>query len=61
MGVNIKELHKIPERLGTGHRLCSGCGAPIVAKMVMMGFLLACMCMIITRNRWDRRCDRRNC
>ena len=37
MAVNIKELTKVPERLGPGHRLCAGCGAPIVAKMVMMG------------------------
>jgi len=37
MAVNIKELPKIPERLGSGHRMCAGCGAPIVAKMVMMG------------------------
>ncbi len=37
MKLNIKEFPKIPERLGSGHRLCSGCGAPIVAKMVLMG------------------------
>lgn len=37
MKINLKELIKQPERLGPGHRLCAGCGAPIVAKMIMMG------------------------
>ncbi|MDD5504808.1 MAG: thiamine pyrophosphate-dependent enzyme [Candidatus Omnitrophica bacterium] len=34
---NIKELSKLPERLGPGHRLCSGCGASIVARQVLLG------------------------
>lgn len=34
---NIKELAEIPERLTGGHRLCSGCGASIVARQVLMG------------------------
>jgi len=35
---NIKELsQKIPERLGPGHRLCSGCGASIAVRQVLMG------------------------
>ena len=34
---NIKELSKIPERLGSGHRLCSGCGASITVRQVLMG------------------------
>ena len=34
---NIKELSKLPERLGPGHRLCSGCGASIVVRQVLMG------------------------
>ena len=34
---NIKELSKIPERLTGGHRLCSGCGASIAARQVLMG------------------------
>jgi pyruvate ferredoxin oxidoreductase beta subunit len=34
---NIKELSKIPERLGPGHRLCSGCGASIAVRQVLMG------------------------
>ncbi|NQT90182.1 MAG: pyruvate ferredoxin oxidoreductase [Candidatus Omnitrophica bacterium] len=34
---NIKELSKLPERLGPGHRLCSGCGASIAVRQVLMG------------------------
>ena len=34
---NLKELSKIPERLTGGHRLCSGCGASIIARHVLMG------------------------
>lgn len=34
---NIKELSKLPERLGPGHRLCAGCGASIVVRQVLMG------------------------
>lgn len=34
---NIKELSKIPERLTSGHRLCSGCGASIAVRQVLMG------------------------
>jgi len=34
---NIKELSKLPERLGPGHRLCAGCGASIAVKQIMMG------------------------
>jgi len=34
---NIKELSKIPERLGCGHRLCAGCGASIAVRQVLMG------------------------
>ena len=34
---NIKELSKIPERLGPGHRLCAGCGASIAVRQVLMG------------------------
>ena len=34
---NIKELSKIPEKLGPGHRLCSGCGASITVRQVLMG------------------------
>lgn len=37
MTVNLLELAKLPERLGPGHRLCAGCGAPMVVKMIMMG------------------------
>jgi len=34
---NIKELSKLPERLGPGHRLCAGCGASITVRQVLMG------------------------
>ena len=34
---NIKDLSKMPERLSGGHRLCSGCGASIVVRQVLMG------------------------
>ena len=34
---NIRELSKIPERLTGGHRLCSGCGASIAVRQVLMG------------------------
>ena len=32
---NIKELTKKPELLSGGHRLCPGCGAPIVVRQVL--------------------------
>ncbi|MDX9714299.1 MAG: thiamine pyrophosphate-dependent enzyme [Dissulfurispiraceae bacterium] len=34
--LSLKELSKKEERLTSGHRMCSGCGAPIVVKMVML-------------------------
>jgi pyruvate ferredoxin oxidoreductase beta subunit len=34
---NIKELSKTPERLTGGHRLCSGCGASIAVRQILMG------------------------
>jgi pyruvate ferredoxin oxidoreductase beta subunit len=34
--LNIKELSKKEELFTSGHRLCSGCGAPIVVKMAIM-------------------------
>jgi len=34
--LTLKELSKQEEKLTPGHRLCAGCGAPIVAKMVLM-------------------------
>jgi len=34
---NIKDLSKIPERLTGGHRLCSGCGASIAVRQILMG------------------------
>ncbi len=34
---NLKDLSKLPERLGPGHRLCAGCGASIAVRQVLMG------------------------
>jgi pyruvate ferredoxin oxidoreductase beta subunit len=34
--LNLKDLSKQPELFAPGHRMCTGCGAPIVVKMVMM-------------------------
>ncbi|MDI6640727.1 MAG: thiamine pyrophosphate-dependent enzyme [Elusimicrobiota bacterium] len=33
----LKELSQIPERLTGGHRLCSGCGASIAVRQVLLG------------------------
>ncbi len=35
MAYNLKELTKKPERLTGGHRMCAGCGAPIVVRTVL--------------------------
>lgn len=34
--LRLKELSKRPDRFSYGHRLCAGCGAPIVVKQVLM-------------------------
>ncbi len=34
--INLKELSKQELRFTAGHRLCAGCGAPIVVKMVLL-------------------------
>ncbi|MCE5312267.1 MAG: thiamine pyrophosphate-dependent enzyme [Nitrospiraceae bacterium] len=34
--LSIKELSKKEERFTAGHRMCAGCGAPTVVKMVLM-------------------------
>ena len=34
--INLRELAKKPNLLLPGHRLCAGCGAPIVVKQVLM-------------------------
>ncbi|MEW9095762.1 MAG: thiamine pyrophosphate-dependent enzyme [Clostridiaceae bacterium] len=31
----LKELTKIPDRITSGHRMCGGCGAPMIAKWVL--------------------------
>ena len=33
--VSIKEMEKLPERLESGHKLCPGCGAPLIARHVL--------------------------
>lgn len=32
--MNLKKLSERPERLAPGHRMCPGCAAPIVARMI---------------------------
>ncbi len=33
----LKELSRVPEVLAPGHRMCAGCGAPIVVRQVLRG------------------------
>lgn len=33
----LKELSAVPEMLAPGHRLCAGCGAPIVVRQILRG------------------------
>ncbi|HOM03474.1 MAG TPA: thiamine pyrophosphate-dependent enzyme [Acetivibrio sp.] len=35
MAYNLKEVAKKPERLTGGHRMCAGCGAPIVVRQIL--------------------------
>lgn len=35
MAYSLKEIMKKPERLSGGHRMCAGCGAPVVVRAVM--------------------------
>lgn len=35
MAYNIKDLVKIPDRLTSGHRMCAGCGAPVVVRNIL--------------------------
>jgi len=35
MAYNLKETSKKPDRLTGGHRMCAGCGAPVVARTVL--------------------------
>ena len=36
MAYNLKEvIAEKPSRLQAGHRMCAGCGAPMVARMVL--------------------------
>lgn len=34
---SLKELSTVPEALAPGHRLCAGCGAPIVVRQITRG------------------------
>lgn len=35
MAYNLKEVAKKPERFTGGHRMCAGCGAPVVVRQVL--------------------------
>ena len=35
MAYNLKEIAKKPERLTGGHRMCAGCGAPVVVRQIL--------------------------
>jgi pyruvate ferredoxin oxidoreductase beta subunit len=35
MAINLRELALKEERLVSGHRLCAGCGASIIVRMVL--------------------------
>lgn len=36
INLNLRELSKKEDRLSPGHRMCPGCPAPIIARMVML-------------------------
>jgi len=35
MAYNLKEVAKKPERFTGGHRMCAGCGAPVVVRQIL--------------------------
>jgi len=35
MAYNLKEIAKKPERFTGGHRMCAGCGAPVVVRQIL--------------------------
>lgn len=35
MAYNLKEASKKPERMTGGHRMCAGCGAPVVVRQIL--------------------------
>lgn len=35
MAYNLKEVAKKPERMTGGHRMCAGCGAPVVVRQIL--------------------------
>ncbi|MDR1259774.1 MAG: hypothetical protein LBJ68_00080 [Endomicrobium sp.] len=44
--INLRELSKNPERITSGHRLCAGCGAGIVARQVLIA--TGCIPVVVT-------------
>ena len=37
MAYNLKEAIQKPNRLASGHRMCAGCGAPVVVNAILRG------------------------
>ena len=37
MAYNLKEAIQKPNRMASGHRMCAGCGAPVVVNAVLRG------------------------
>lgn len=35
MAYNLKEVARKPERLTGGHRMCAGCGAPVIVRQIL--------------------------
>lgn len=35
MAYNLKEVAKKPERMTGGHRMCAGCGAPVIVRQIL--------------------------
>lgn len=35
MAYNLKEIAKKPERMTGGHRMCAGCGAPVIVRQIL--------------------------
>ncbi|MEA4977191.1 MAG: thiamine pyrophosphate-dependent enzyme [Methanomassiliicoccaceae archaeon] len=37
MSTSLKNLNQLPVKLTSGHRLCAGCGEPLLVKQILMG------------------------
>lgn len=35
VGLRLKDIARRPDRLGPGHRMCAGCGAPLVVRQIL--------------------------